>query len=117
VLSEVESQIFELSRLVASLAAVDGAVLMNKRLAVLGFGVEVSADLPSPRSVWRSLDVEGTKRVCDAAESVGTRHRAAYRFVQSHPGGLAVVISHDGAVRFVAMREDGVTYWEHAVSP
>lgn len=117
VLAEVESQIFELSRLVASLAAVDGAVLLNKRLAVLGFGVEVSAELPAPKSVWRAVDIEGTERVCDLAESVGTRHRAAYRFAQSHPNGLAVVISHDGAVRFVASREGGVTYWEHAVSP
>jgi hypothetical protein len=67
--------------------------------------------------VWRAIDIEGESRQCDFAESVGTRHRAAYRFVQHHPQGLAVVISHDGSVRFVASLEHGVTYWEQSVSP
>jgi hypothetical protein len=116
-LAEIEHEIFELSRVVASLAAIDGAVVLNKRVELLGFGAEVSAELPAPRQVWRALDIEGTRRECDATESVGTRHRAAYRFVQSHPHGLAVVVSHDGAVRFVAWRDDGVSYWEQSVSP
>ncbi len=114
---ELEQSIFELSRLIAALAAPDGAVLLDKRFQLIGFGAEVSAELPAPERVWRAIDVAGEQRECDLAESVGTRHRAAYRFVQSHPSGLAVVISHDGAVRFVAHREEGVTYWEQSVSP
>jgi hypothetical protein len=113
----IERAIFEMSRLIASLAAIDGAVLLSKRFELVGFGAEVSAELPAPRQVWRALDIEGAERASDLAESVGTRHRAAYRFVQNHPRGLAVVISHDGAVRFVAWRDGGVTYWEQSVSP
>jgi hypothetical protein len=116
-LAELERSVFEISRLIASLAAVDGAVLLDKRFDLIGFGAEVSAELPAPRQVWRSLDVEGERRRWDLAESVGTRHRAAYRFAQHHPQGLAIVISHDGAVRFVACLDGSITYWEHSISP
>ena len=51
------------------------------------------------------------------AERFGTRHRAAYRFVHDHPTGLAVVISHDGGVSFVANRQGEVVFWEQSVSP
>lgn len=114
---EIERSIFELSRLVASLASTDGAVLLDKRFDLIGFGAEVSAEVAAPRQVWRAVDVEAERAECDLVESVGTRHRAAYRFVQNHPEGLAIVVSHDGAVRFVATREAGVTYWEQSVSP
>ena len=116
-LRAVEDSIFEMSELLAALAAVDGAVVLDKRFALVGFGAEVSAELPSPKLVWRALDVEGKERACDPAESVGTRHRAAYRFIQHHPDGLAIVVSHDGSVRFVAATPDGVTYWEQFVNP
>jgi hypothetical protein len=116
-LAEIERSVFEISRLIASLASIDGAVLLNKRFDLIGFGAEVSAELVAPKKVWRAIDIEGESRQCDLAESVGTRHRAAYRFVQHHPGGLAIVISHDGAVRFVASLNNGVTYWEQSVSP
>jgi hypothetical protein len=48
---------------------------------------------------------------------VGTRHRAAFRFVHDHPQGVAIVVSHDGGVSFVAKREDQVVVWEQSVSP
>lgn len=110
--SEVERAIFEFSRLVSGLAAVDGAVVLNKRFELIGFGAEVSGELPYPDTVWQALDVEAERVVDEPANTVGTRHRAAYRFVTAHPRGLAIVISHDGAVRFVARREDRVVYWD-----
>lgn len=116
-LEKIERSIFELSRLISSLAAIDGAVVLNKRFELIGFGAEVSADLPSPKRVWQALDVEGNERGSDEIESVGTRHRAAYRFVHDHPLGLAIVISQDGAVRFVADRAGEVVYWEQSLSP
>jgi DNA integrity scanning protein DisA with diadenylate cyclase activity len=103
--------------LLANLAAIDGAVVLDKQLQVLGFGAEVSAELPAPEAVWRALDVDGAERVAEPVENVGTRHRAAYRFAQRHPQGLAIVISHDGGVSFVAQREGQVVFWEQSVSP
>jgi len=116
-LERLERSVFELSRVVANLAAIDGAVVVDKRLGLLGFGAEVSAELPAPSRVWRALDVEGRERVPDDIENVGTRHRAAYRFVRDHARGLAIVISHDGGVSFVANRDQEVVFWEQSVSP
>jgi hypothetical protein len=110
--ARVEQSVFELSRLVSGLAAVDGAVLINKRFELIGFGAEVSGELPYPDTVWQALDVEGERRDPEAANSVGTRHRAAYRFVTAHPAGVAVVISHDGIVRFVANLGGEVVFWD-----
>jgi hypothetical protein len=116
-LEKLEQAIFELSRLIANLTAIDGAVVVDKRFRLLGFGAEVSAELPGPARVWRALDIEGRQREPDDIESVGTRHRAAYRFVHDHPAGLALVISHDGGVSFVANRDGEVVFWEQSVSP
>jgi hypothetical protein len=116
-LENLEQAVFELSRVIANLAAIDGAVVMDKRFGLLGFGAEVSAELAAPPRVWRALDTEGREREPDDIENVGTRHRAAYRFVNDHPDGLAIVISHDGGVSFVANREEEVVFWEQSVSP
>jgi hypothetical protein len=108
----VEQSIFELSRLVSGLAAVDGAVVLNKRFELIGFGAEVSGELPYPDTVLQALDVEGERRLEEPANAVGTRHRAAYRFVTAQPTGLAIVISLDGIVRFVANIEGKIVYWD-----
>ena len=116
-LEKLEQAVFELSRAIANLAAIDGAVVLDKQFGLLGFGAEVSAELPAPDRVLRALDSEGRSRLPDDIENVGTRHRAAYRFVHDHPGGLAVVVSQDGGVTFVANRDGEVVFWEQSVSP
>ncbi|HWA72083.1 MAG TPA: hypothetical protein VG937_07115 [Polyangiaceae bacterium] len=115
-LEKLEQAVFELSRLIANLAAIDGAVVLDKRFGLLGYGAEVSAELPSPARVWRAFDAEGRKREPDEIENVGTRHRAAYRFVQDHPQGLAIVVSHDGGVSIVANQAGEVVFWQQSVS-
>jgi len=116
-LERLEQSIFEMSRIIASLAAIDGAVVLDKRFALLGFGGEVSGELGDSLRVWRALDVEGREREPAAVEDVGTRHRAAYRFVHKHPEGMAIVISSNGGVSFVASRDDEVVFWEQSVGP
>jgi hypothetical protein len=116
-LAALEAEVFELSRVIANLTAIDGALVLDKRFGILGFAAEVSAELPTPDQVWRALDVEGHERQPESVENVGTRHRAAYRFVNDHPDGLAVVISQDGGVTFVANRDGQVVFWEQSVSP
>ncbi|HEX4341632.1 MAG TPA: hypothetical protein VH062_37235 [Polyangiaceae bacterium] len=116
-LERLEQAVFELSRLIANLSAIDGAVVLDKRLGLVGFGAEVSAELPAPLRIWRAKDSDGKEREEDDIENVGTRHRAAYRFVHDHPEGLAIVISHDGGVSFVANHGGEVVFWEQSVSP
>lgn len=111
-LQEIEQSIFEFSSLVAGLSAVDGAVVLDKRFALLGFGAEVAGGLPYPDPVYQALDLEAERVNAEPATAVGTRHRAAYRFVAHCPEGLAIVVSHDGAVRFVANVNQKVVYWE-----
>jgi len=116
-LERLEQAVFEISRVIAALSAIDGAVVLDKRLQLVGFGAEVSAELPAPTRIWRALDPEGTRLEPDAVENVGTRHRAAYRFAQHHPKGLAIVISQDGGVTFVASRAGEVVFWQQSVGP
>lgn len=116
-LERLEQAVFELSRLLANLTAIDGALVLDKRFSLLGFGAEVSPELPAPARVFRALDTEGHELKLDDIENVGTRHRAAYRFVKAHPRGLALVVSHDGGVMFVANRDGEVVFWEQSVSP
>jgi hypothetical protein len=115
-LEKLERAVFEWSRVIANLTAIDGAVILDKRMGLLGFGAEVSAELAAPSGVWRALDIEGREREPNTIENVGTRHRAAYRFVQAHPTGVALVISHDGGVSFVTNRDGEVVFWEQSVS-
>jgi hypothetical protein len=116
-LENLEQAVFEWSRVIANLAAIDGAVVLDKRFDLLGFGAEVSADLPTPERIFRALDTEGNEHRLDDIENVGTRHRAAYRFVKGHPEGLAIVVSQDGGVAFVANRSGEVVFWQQSVSP
>ncbi|HEY0466969.1 MAG TPA: hypothetical protein VGC79_22355, partial [Polyangiaceae bacterium] len=51
---ELEQAVFEQSRVLANLTAIDGALVLDKRFSVLGFGAEVSAELPTPERVWRA---------------------------------------------------------------
>lgn len=116
-LEKLEQAVFEWSRVMANLAAIDGAVVLDKRFGLLGFGAEVSAELPTPVRVYRALDTEGHDREPEDVENVGTRHRAAYRFAGDHPDGLALVVSQDGGVTFVANRGGEVVFWDQSVSP
>ena len=113
-LASLRDAIFEMSQLIAALSEVDGAVVMTKRFELLGFGAEIVGDLPEVHEVARALDLEAHDRVAESLMADGTRHRSAYRLCSRLPEALALVVSHDGGVRFVAMHEGEVTFWEHA---
>jgi hypothetical protein len=106
--------IFEMSQLIASLTEVDGAVVMTKRFELLGFGAEIAGDLPDVQHVERALDLEAMDTAREALTADGTRHRSAYRLCSRVPDAVALVVSQDGGVRFVAKHKGEVTFWEHA---
>lgn len=110
-LAAAEKDIYEFARFIAGLTSVDGAVVLDKRYELLGFGAEV-VPLTDSFPVYRALDGEGLERLVDDEETVGTRHRAAYRFAHAHPRGLAIVVSQDGGVRFVTRVHGEITYFE-----
>jgi hypothetical protein len=112
-LAALDEAVFELSHLVAALAEVDGAVVLTKRYELLGFGAEIAGDFPDVQTVQRALDIEADECESETLEGVGTRHRSAYRLCARVHDAMVVVISQDGGVRFVAWKNDAVTYWDH----
>ncbi len=112
ILTEIDESFFEIAHLFADLMAVDGALILTKRFEVIGFGGEVLGERPVSE-VFRSLDLEGVELESEPADSSGTRHRSAYRFVSEVPKSLAIVISQDGAIRFVTHRDGRVVYWPY----
>jgi hypothetical protein len=111
-LATLDEALFETAHLIAGLASADGAVVMNKHHRILGFGGMISGRLSAVRSVVRALDLEAETVAEEGTESVGARHRSAYRLAAALPGVVIIVISQDGGVRFVAERNGRVTYWE-----
>jgi hypothetical protein len=109
-----DDAMFELAQFIASLAAVDGAVVLSKRFEIMGFGGEIAGDLENVPVVRRSLDLEGTRYEEEVVDRVGTRHRSAYRLCNRFRTALAVIVSQDGSVRFVTWHDGAVTYWDHA---
>ncbi len=112
-LADLDEALVEISHLFAALADVDGAVVVSEDLEFLGFGGEITGDLPHVDIVERALDLEGGTRVPEVVDSEGTRHRSAYRLCARFHDALALVVSQDGAVRFIAWHEGAVTYWDH----
>ena len=91
-LTEIERVIEEFG----ALTAIDGAVLLNRDLALIAFGVI----LPIGRAtaVAQAVDAEGLHgRIVDLG-SRGTRHRAGVAYAAQHPGSVVFVASEDGQV-------------------
>jgi DNA integrity scanning protein DisA with diadenylate cyclase activity len=114
-IASMRDAIFEMSQLIAALSEVDGAVVMTKRFELLGFGAEIVGDLPDVQRVAHALDLEGEERVLEPVLADGTRHRSAYRLCSRIPEALALIVSQDGGVRFVAVHRGEVTFWDHAI--
>ena len=115
-LGDLEEGLFEVSHLFAALAEVDGAIVLTKRFELLGFGGEITGDLPDVPVIQRALDLEGTRKRSEVASGVGTRHRSAYRLCGRFHGALAIVVSQDGGVQFVKWHDGAVTAWQHGSS-
>jgi hypothetical protein len=79
---------------VSLLSRVDGLVLMDTSLKVVGFGVEILEDKES-KNIWQAGDVHAskTKRRRLDPEDFGTRHRSMMRYCAAVPGSVGFVIS------------------------
>ncbi len=109
-LQDLDEALTELAYLIASLTAIDGAVILSRNFELLGFGAEIT-ELSDVKRVARALDAEGEKVRLEATESQGMRHRSVYRLCNAVTSITGLVISHDGELRFVKHREGRVTYW------
>jgi hypothetical protein len=112
VLSEIDEPFVEFAHLLADMMSVDGALVRTKRFELVDFGGEVPGE-KLVTQVFRALDLEGVSSIPEMADSSGTRHRSACRFASEVPESLLIVISQDGAVRFVAARNGQIMYWPY----
>jgi hypothetical protein len=113
-LGNLNEAIFEIAHLIATLTAVDGAVIVTKRFELLGFGGEIAGSLAEVPFVARASDLEGATFTIESTEDVGTRHRSVYRLCNVLQDVLGVVVSQDGGARFVRWKDRQVMYWSHS---
>lgn len=99
---------------IALLTRVDGLVLMDRNLAVRGYGVEITtADEPA------NLFIAGDRMATPAKlrpalyNHFGTRHRSMMRYCFQNPGSIGFVISEDGEVRVISKVGENLVLWEN----
>jgi hypothetical protein len=112
----LDEAFFDLAYLVAALSAIDGAVVMTRRLEILGFGGVISGDIDEVQTITHALDIEGLHTHQELIEEGGTRHRSAYRFCHEIRDAFAIVVSQDGNARLVKWHNGSVTYWDLAAA-
>jgi hypothetical protein len=108
-----EEDILEFGEFVAGLTGVDGAVIMNKNLKILGYGGEITAQSMSLKTVKLASDpfAKNTKSV--TIDSFGTRHRSAFRICSSFENCVAFVISQDGGIKTIKRVGPHVIMWDN----
>jgi hypothetical protein len=107
--SELDSGIW----FVSLLSRIDGAVLLDFDMSVLGFGVEILTTA-APTFIYRATDAVGSKRRTHKVDyqHFGTRPRSMMRYCASHPGSIGFVISQDGDVRAITSDRGRVLLWD-----
>jgi hypothetical protein len=107
----LDEAVVELGQLMASLASVDGVVVMNRRFELLGFGGEITEARPV-QQIHRAIDLEALETTAEVVDGVGTRHRSVYRLCQAQPSSLGFVVSQDGTVTIVHAHDGHVVCWD-----
>ncbi len=99
---------------IALLTRIDGLVLLNRGLEVVGFGVEITASKPpaSLKSVIGSSSEEKGRSKLSYTH-FGTRHRSMMRYCDADQDSVGFVISQDGDVRAVARVDSDLCVWEN----
>ena len=98
----------------ALLTRVDGLVLVDRNLAVRGYGVEIT-NSQEPANLFIASDRSATAAKLRPADynHFGTRHRSMMRYCFQHPGSIGFVVSQDGEVRVITKVEQRLVMWEN----
>ena len=108
---DLEEALYEQAQFVASLAAVDGAVVASSRGA-LGFGGMIVGSLDKLTEVAIANDTEGKMVALAKIEGYGSRHRSVYHLCNTIHNAMAIVVSQDGNVQLAKWRNGIVTCWD-----
>jgi hypothetical protein len=101
-------------RLVTTLAAIDGVVLLTPSLSVLGFGAKIKSE----REVGHLYDAIDFIRYGTAARTIdasrfGTRHGSMFRYCRDDRRAIGVIVSQDGQVRLTMSSGRSLILWEN----
>jgi hypothetical protein len=101
-------------KLVASLAAVDGLVLMTPALSVAGFGVKIGST-PIVTTVYdgAGFSHRGTRARKIDPSQFGTRHGSMLRYCAQDRKALGIVVSQDGYVRLIMTVRNSLVFWDN----
>jgi hypothetical protein len=93
---------------IASLAAVDGAVVVGPDVRVFGFGAKIKIRNQTPVSASEFAPVPGKQEIVptDLEALGGTRHQSAVRFVAAHHETIAIIASQDRRLSVAAWSEE-----------
>ena len=113
--SDLDDRVDEMagaSKVVTSLASMDGAVLMTLDLSVTGFGVKIGS-APEVKIVYDGEDfsIKGKRAKRVSVAELGTRHASVLRYCSVDSNAIGVVISQDGQVRIVHSVDGAVVMW------
>lgn len=112
-LDRLEEAFFELARFFSDMMQVDGALVLDQKLSVIGFGGEIRVDR-NVFQVGQAHDLDGTHVSSWNVQNDGTRHRSVYRLCSVEPSVIGFVISQDSHVRMIASVEESVIFWSHS---
>ncbi len=110
---EYEDSAEDAARFIASLTAVDGAVVLTDKLRIIGFGAEVRVSDLGTDTIYHAKNQEGTAATDGPFTSYGTRHRSAFRFVEGMAPAVAFILSQDGGIKAATLVEDRVVMWSN----
>jgi hypothetical protein len=110
---EYEDSAQDAARFIASLTAVDGAVILTDKLRIVGFGAEVRGSDCDTDTIYHATNEEGTAVTDAPFTSYGTRHRSAFRFVEDMDPAVAFILSQDGGIKAATLVEGKVVMWSY----
>ncbi len=101
-------------KLVTSLAAVDGLVLMTPTLSVGGFGVKIGST-PNVATVYDGAGFahRGARARKIDPSQFGTRHGSMLRYCAHDRKALGIVVSQDGYVRLIMSVQNSLVFWDN----
>jgi hypothetical protein len=100
------------ARFIASLTAVDGAVVLTDQLRIIGFGAEVRVSLGTD-TIHVAEDAEGEQLSPAPFTGYGTRHRSSFRFVEGMEPAVAFILSLDGGIKAAMLVDERVVVWPY----
>lgn len=108
-----EDELSGAAKLVTSLAALDGAVVLDPTLAVIGFGTKIGNG-PTVRAVYDGFDFARRGKAAKKVDlsRFGTRHISMLRYCRLDRAAVGIVISQDGHVRLIVSAGRSLTLWD-----